>query len=67
MKVVRNEKTLMNFVETIIAIKKLEDWKQKVWPKLITTLLEEPFMKWGLDFIGPIKPTRRLARIYFFW
>jgi len=25
MKVVRNEKTLMNFVETIIAIKKLED------------------------------------------
>jgi hypothetical protein len=28
---------------------------------LVTTLLEEPFMKWGLDFIGSIKPTRRLT------
>jgi hypothetical protein len=23
--------------------------------KLVTTLLREPFMKWGLDFVGSIK------------
>jgi long-subunit acyl-CoA synthetase (AMP-forming) len=27
--------------------------------KLVTSFLEEPFMKWGLHFVGPIKPTRR--------
>ncbi len=53
---------LMTFAKAMIVIKKLEDSKQKSLAKLITTLPKEPFMKWGLDFIGPIKPAGRLTR-----
>jgi hypothetical protein len=34
--------------------------KKKSLTKLVTTFLEEPFMKWGLNFIGPIKLTKKL-------
>jgi hypothetical protein len=38
-------------------------WKKKKFGQLVTTLPREPFMKWGLNFIGPIKPARRLTKI----
>ncbi len=52
---------LMTFAKVMIVVKNLED-STKSLAKLVITLLEEPFMKWGLNFIGQIKPTRWLTR-----
>jgi hypothetical protein len=34
---------------------------------LLTILLIEPFMKWDLDLMGPIKPISRTTKIITFW
>jgi len=49
-------KKFMTFAKAMIAVKKLED-STKSLTKLVITLPEKPFMKWGLDFISSIKPT----------
>jgi hypothetical protein len=41
---------------------KIGGLKTKSFAKLVITLLEEPFIKWGLDFIGLIKLVGRLTR-----
>jgi hypothetical protein len=33
--------------------------------KLISTLLKEPFQKWGLDFIGFIKHASKMLRKWY--
>jgi hypothetical protein len=34
--------------------------------KFVTSILEQPFMKCGLDFVGPIKLARRYIGKFFF-
>jgi hypothetical protein len=41
--------------------------KTKSLAKLVTTFLKEPFMKLDLNFIGPIKPIRRLTGNRYIW
>jgi hypothetical protein len=49
------------FYRSYDSCKKIGGLKTKSLAKLVITFLEKPFMKCGLDFISPIKPTRRLT------
>jgi hypothetical protein len=44
-----------DFCKSYDNCQKIRGFKTKSLAKLVTTFLEEPFMKWGLNFMGPIK------------
>jgi len=53
-------KDIHDFCTNYDNYQKIRKLKTKSLAKLVTTLLEKPFMKWGLNFISPIKLARRL-------
>ncbi len=60
-------KDIHDFCKSCDNYQKIGRFKTKSLAKLVTILLEEPFMKWGLYFIGLIKLACKLTRNNTFW
>jgi len=60
-------KYIYEFCKSCANCQKIGGLKTKSLAKSITTILEEPFMKWALHFIGLLKLAGRLTKIYIFW
>ena len=55
-------KDTYKYCQTCHECQKTEELPKSVSTKLITTLSAEPFMKWGLVFVGPVKKTRHTGK-----
>jgi hypothetical protein len=61
-------KDIHDFCKSYDSCQKIGTLKTKSLAKLVTTLLKEPFMKWGFKFISPIKTSRKTNKKQcFFW
>ena len=57
-------KDTYDYCQTCHECQKTGGLPKSVSTKLITTLPAEPFIKWGLDFVGPVKKTRHTGKRY---